>query len=101
MKDERKGGAFVPANYPALRESLPGYLHEDFQETSGTVAEAMEAFLVETWTFLHYVAPATGLVYLILIQCARHMRLCRPPSAHASSTESRCRRCRGRADSDS
>ncbi|MGB2675542.1 MAG: contact-dependent growth inhibition system immunity protein [Candidatus Acidiferrum sp.] len=47
MKHERKGGAFVPANYPALRESLPGYLHEDFQETSGTVAEAMEAFLNE------------------------------------------------------
>lgn len=47
MKDERKGGAFVPANYPALRESLPGYLHEDFQETYGTVAEAMEAFLNE------------------------------------------------------
>jgi methionine salvage enolase-phosphatase E1 len=47
MKDERRGGAFVPANYPALQESLPGYLHEDFQETSGTVAEAMEAFLNE------------------------------------------------------
>ncbi|HMD84634.1 MAG TPA: contact-dependent growth inhibition system immunity protein [Terriglobia bacterium] len=47
MKDQRKGGAFVPANYPALRESLPGYLHEDLQETSGTAAEAMEAFLNE------------------------------------------------------
>lgn len=47
MKDERKGGAFVPANYPALQESLPGYLHEDFQETSGTAAEAVEAFLNE------------------------------------------------------
>jgi len=47
MRMERKGGAFVPANYPALRESLPGYLHEDFQETSGTAAEAMEAFLNE------------------------------------------------------
>ncbi len=47
MKNERKGGAFVPANYPALQESLPGYLHEDFQETSGAVAEAMEAFLNE------------------------------------------------------
>lgn len=47
MKDQRKGGAFVPANYPALRESLPGYLHEDFQETAGTAAEAMEAFLNE------------------------------------------------------
>jgi hypothetical protein len=47
MKDERKSGAFVPANYPALRDSLPGYLHEDFQETSGTVAGAVEAFLSE------------------------------------------------------
>ncbi len=47
MKNERKGGAFVPANYPALRESLPGFLHEDFQETSGTAAEAVEAFLSE------------------------------------------------------
>ena len=34
-------------------------------------------WLVETWTFLHYVAPATGLVYLILIQCMRHLRLFR------------------------
>jgi hypothetical protein len=47
MKDQRKGGTFVPANYPALRESLPGYLHEDFQEASGTAAEAIEAFLHE------------------------------------------------------
>jgi len=47
MKNERISGAFVPANYPALQESLPGYLHEDFQETSGTVVEAMETFLDE------------------------------------------------------
>ena len=47
MKDEKRSGAFVPANYPALRECLPGYLHEDFQETSGAAAEAMEAFLNE------------------------------------------------------
>lgn len=33
--------------------------------------------LVETWTFPHYVAPATGLVYLVLIQCMRHLRLWR------------------------
>ncbi len=33
--------------------------------------------LVETWTFPHYVAPATGLFYLVLIQCARHLRLWR------------------------
>jgi hypothetical protein len=32
-------------------------------------------WLIETWTFPHYVAPATGLVYLLLIQCMRHLRL--------------------------
>jgi len=47
MKNERKGGAFVPANYPALQESLPGYLHEDFQEAHGTPAEAVETFRSE------------------------------------------------------
>jgi len=30
-------------------------------------------WLVETWTFPHYVAPATGLVYLVVLQCARHL----------------------------
>jgi hypothetical protein len=34
-------------------------------------------WLIETWTFAHYVAPATGLVYLIVIQCMRHLRLFR------------------------
>ena len=29
---------------------------------------------VEIWTFPHYLAPATGLLYLILMQCMRHMR---------------------------
>jgi hypothetical protein len=30
--------------------------------------------VVEIWTFPHYLAPATGLLYLILVQCMRHMR---------------------------
>jgi hypothetical protein len=34
-------------------------------------------WLVETWTFPHYVAPATGLVYMVLVQCMRHLRLWR------------------------
>lgn len=33
--------------------------------------------LVETWTFPHYVAPATGLAYILLIQGMRHLRLWR------------------------
>ncbi|HEX4785000.1 MAG TPA: hypothetical protein VH350_11695 [Candidatus Sulfotelmatobacter sp.] len=31
-------------------------------------------WLVETWTFPHYVAPALGLVYLVLVQGMRHLR---------------------------
>ena len=31
----------------------------------------------ETWTFAHYVAPATGLLYLVVVQCLRHLRLWR------------------------
>ena len=34
-------------------------------------------WLIETWTFPHYVAPVTGLVYLVLVQCMRHLRLWR------------------------
>jgi hypothetical protein len=33
--------------------------------------------LVETWTSPHYLAAATGLLYLVLIQCFRHLRLWR------------------------
>jgi hypothetical protein len=29
----------------------------------------------QTWTLPHYFAPATGLLYLILLQCMRHTRL--------------------------
>lgn len=32
---------------------------------------------VETWTMPHYVAPATGLFYLVLLQCMRRLRLWR------------------------
>jgi hypothetical protein len=38
-------------------------------------------WLVETWTFPHYVAPATGLAYLVLVQCMRHLRLWRRDQA--------------------
>jgi hypothetical protein len=40
-------------------------------------------WLVETWTFPHYVAPAAGLVYLVLVQCMRHLRLWRRNGAPA------------------
>lgn len=30
---------------------------------------------VQTWTMPHYFAPATGLLYLLILQCMRHLRL--------------------------
>jgi len=33
--------------------------------------------VIETWTGVHYVAPAFGLFYLLLMQCIRHLRLWR------------------------
>jgi hypothetical protein len=33
--------------------------------------------LVETWTSPHYLAAGTGLLYLVLMQCMRHLRLWR------------------------
>jgi hypothetical protein len=33
--------------------------------------------LIETWTLDHYVAPALGVFYLLLVQCIRHLRLYR------------------------
>ncbi|HXM22748.1 MAG TPA: hypothetical protein VN948_15935 [Terriglobales bacterium] len=42
---------------------------------------ALAAFLlglgVETWFRPHYFAPATGLLYVVLLQCMRHLRLWR------------------------
>jgi hypothetical protein len=35
------------------------------------------ALLVQTWTFPHYTAPATGLVYILVVQCFRHLSLWR------------------------
>src|SRR5262249_10879382 len=33
--------------------------------------------VVQTWTLPHYIAPATGVLYILLVQCMRHMRLWR------------------------
>jgi hypothetical protein len=34
-------------------------------------------FSVQTWTLPHYFAPATGVLYLVITQCMRHLRLWR------------------------
>ena len=39
--------SFDPADYPALRELFPAYLHQDFGEEYGSAAEAVKGFLGE------------------------------------------------------
>lgn len=34
-------------------------------------------FSVQTWSFPHYFAPATAVLYLMVVQCLRHLRLWR------------------------
>jgi hypothetical protein len=31
-------------------------------------------WMIETWTMPHYVAPATALLYLLIVQCLRHLQ---------------------------
>lgn len=49
MRHEGQGDKklFTPANFPALREFLPAYLHQDFREEYGTVAQAVKEFLAD------------------------------------------------------
>lgn len=42
---ESKG--FDPADYPALRDFLPAYLHQDFGEEYGSAAGAVSGFVSE------------------------------------------------------
>jgi hypothetical protein len=39
--------AFDPADYPALREMLPAYLHQDFADEYGSAEIAVRSFLQE------------------------------------------------------
>jgi hypothetical protein len=41
------------------------------------LAAFVAGLIPQTWTLPHYFAPATPLLYLILLQCMRHMRLWR------------------------
>ena len=42
--------------------------------------------LIETWTFPHYLAPAASLLYLFLVQGARHLRVWRRHQDHFGVT---------------
>ncbi len=47
-----------------------------FLTVTGTIVAA--GLAVETFLFPHYLAPATALIYAILLQCMRHLRVRRP-----------------------
>ncbi len=49
MKDEHaeRKKSFEPADYPALRDFFPAYLHQDFREEYGTAGGAVTGFLAE------------------------------------------------------
>jgi hypothetical protein len=51
MKHEQGHGRerkpFDPADYPALREFFPAYLHQDFGEEYGSPAAAVKGFLAD------------------------------------------------------
>jgi CdiI immunity protein len=38
---------FDPADYPALREFFPAYLHQDFAEEYGSAMDALQGFLAD------------------------------------------------------
>jgi hypothetical protein len=42
-----------------------------------TCAMLMAAFLMHTWVFPHYAAPITGLIFALVLQAMRHLRLWR------------------------
>jgi hypothetical protein len=63
---------------PALTIPLlafPWIVHDRrmrFALLAGTVF--LFSLMVETWFSVHYFAPATGLLYLVVLQCMRHLR---------------------------
>ena len=47
MNETREEKPFDPADYPALREFFPAYLHQDFVEEYGSAVEAVKGFLAD------------------------------------------------------
>jgi hypothetical protein len=64
-----------PALTPALIGLLPTLRARKFRVLVYTLAFACPGFLAETWLQAHYVAVATGILYLILLNGLRWMRV--------------------------
>ncbi len=78
----RKAGAlwlfYVGPAFSLPLLALP-WLFRDRRMRLPLVVAAAVCFgsLIETWTLVHYLAPALGLFYLLLMQCMRYLRLWR------------------------
>lgn len=58
--------------------ALPLLFHDRRMKLPLIVAAAvLLGNVIETWTLVHYLAPALGLFFLLLVQCMRHLRLMR------------------------
>lgn len=47
MKHQEKGRTFHVADFPVLRDILPGYLHQEFAQEYGSAVGAVQSFLSE------------------------------------------------------
>jgi CdiI immunity protein len=47
MKEKQENKPFDPADYPALQDFFPAYLHQDFSDEYGSAAEAVKGFLAD------------------------------------------------------
>ena len=55
--------------------AFPSILHDSKMRLPLAAAGVVIAGnLIETWTLVHYLAPAVGLFFLLMLQCLRHLR---------------------------
>jgi len=75
---------------PALTLALFGFpciLHDrKMKFVLWTAVWFFLATVVETWSFPHYIAPATGLLYIILLQSLRQLRQWKWKNSHAGES---------------
>jgi hypothetical protein len=57
--------------------ALPWVVKQSKMRLPVLICAAMIAgFAVQTWTLPHYFSPATGALYILLVQCLRHIWIC-------------------------
>ena len=58
--------------------AIPWVIREKKMRLPVIICAAMVAgFAVQSWTLPHYFSPATGALYILLVECMRHLSKCR------------------------